>query len=123
MVALLLYINYSDAKVAIFFERCYRGVLNSVFNFYRKLIELRKNSPYQADLVCGDFRLLTDVDTNVIAYQRGKKLAIYINLSNKPIEAQLPIAKVILNNYPELDNTDQNTILQPYQAILVERSL
>lgn len=96
---------------------------NSVFNFYRKLIELRKNSPYQADLVCGDFRLLTDVDTNVIAYQRGKKLAIYINLSNKPIEAQLPIAKVILNNYPELDNTDQNTILQPYQAILVERSL
>lgn len=89
---------------------------DSILNFYRKMIQVRKGSSLTNDLTTGEFSEIKTTDSSVISYQRGNDAQIYINLSSKKVAINLPTGKVMLNNY---SNNITNE-LQPYQAILIE---
>lgn len=89
---------------------------NSTLNFYRKMIEIRKNPMFKNDLINGDFKAIKSSSKDVISYQRGNNIQNYINLSSKTVNITLPKGNVLLNNYSKFDSNK----LQPYQAILIE---
>lgn len=89
---------------------------NSAWHFYQAMIKLRQSSNLSHDLIEGDFQPLTSSCEQVIAYQRGHHVQVYVNLSEKQLNLTLPNGKLRLNNY---EHYQKNT-LKPYQAILFE---
>jgi oligo-1,6-glucosidase/alpha-glucosidase len=103
---------------------------NSVFYFYKELIKLRKNSPYQEIIVDGKYQPLLESDPNLIAYLRekeGEKLLLAANFKNKEVEINLDyqVAEIILSNYPEFDyralkGKKIDYQLSPFETILLK---
>jgi len=89
---------------------------DSILNFYRKMIQIRKTSDISNDLINGDFETITTPHPNIIAYKRGTRAIVYINLSSKPVDIELPTGNVILSNYSKI-NLQR---MEPYQSILIE---
>ena len=96
---------------------------NSVLNYFRKLVQLRKKEP---TLVYGKYTLLDRENANVYAYTReldGKKLLILLNFSDKNSSYKIGIStaksKIILDNYTGTKKLNGN-ILRPYEAIVME---
>ena len=94
---------------------------NSVLNYFRKMVQLRKNNPV---LVYGKYTLLDKENPNVYAYTReleGKKVLVLLNFSAKNASAKTGIniskAKVLINNYATPSKTGE---LRPYEAILYQ---
>lgn len=88
---------------------------DSILNFYRKMIQVRKNSTLKIDLTTGDFQPITTPE-NVIAYQRGTNTCVYVNLSANTVKLALPQGQIKLSNYSQSDFNE----LKPYQSILIE---
>lgn len=80
------------------------------------MIELRQSSSIKEDLLNGDFLPVNSQSSNIISYQRGQHVQVFINLSSQVTELKLPEGKVLLNNYSDLKSEK----LLPYQAILIE---
>lgn len=101
---------------------------NSVFYFYKELIKLRKNSPYQKIIVDGSYQPLLESDPDLITYLRekeGEKLLLAANFKNKNVDLDLDyqIQEIILSNYPDYDYKDLkgeklNYQLSPFETIL-----
>ncbi|MFV7234401.1 glycoside hydrolase family 13 protein [Flavobacterium sp. ZB4R12] len=96
---------------------------NSVLNYFRKLVQLRKNEP---TLVYGKYTLLDKENPNVYAYTReldGKKLLVLLNFTDKNSTYNIGIStaksKIILDNYTGIKKLENN-ILRPYEAIIIE---
>lgn len=89
---------------------------NSVWHFYQSLIKLRQISNLSQDLIVGDFRPITCDCDQVIVYQRGRRVQVYVNLSAKRLLLTLPNGRPRLNNYAHY----RLNTLEPYQAILFE---
>jgi oligo-1,6-glucosidase len=94
---------------------------NSVLNYFRKLVQLRKKEPV---LVYGRYRLLDKGNPDVYAYTRelnGKKILVLLNFRDKISVASTGIdienARILANNYP--DPPDGNK-LRPYEALVYE---
>ena len=94
---------------------------DSVLNFYRKIIHLRKNSKYSDIIINGEFLPYESEDPCVIAYQRntsnGRLLVIH-NFQNCQSTIKLPKKdmEVIIGNYPE--NYNQNIIVHDFYKLL-----
>jgi oligo-1,6-glucosidase len=92
---------------------------NSVLNYFRKLIILRKN---ELTLVYGKYTLLDKDNPDVYAYTRelaGKKILIVLNFKAKNSsltigDLDLNKAKLILNNYNDEGKEPLN--LRPFEA-------
>ena len=76
---------------------------NSTLNYFRKLVQLRKNEP---TLIYGKFELVDENNPAIFAYTRelnGKKLLILLNFTSKNASVKTGInlkkAKVLMNNY------------------------
>ena len=94
---------------------------NSVLNYFRKVVALRKGSPV---LIYGKYNLLDKDNPKVYAYTRelnGKKLLIMLNFSAKNGTPNTGIdisnAKLLINNYPAPGGTNE---LRPYEALIYE---
>ena len=93
---------------------------DSVFNYYKKLIALRKE--YEI-IVYGDYNLLLPEDKDLFVYERsldGKKLLVACNFSEKEREFDFSPAKngkVLINNYK--DFSLNNKKLKPFEAVVV----
>jgi oligo-1,6-glucosidase len=94
---------------------------NSVLNYTRSLIKLRKQYPALTD---GDFSLINHDDTPIFGYTRsvkGATLAIILNLSAKEISFDGLLSSptnILINNYPTLQYTRQGLRLAPWQALV-----
>lgn len=96
---------------------------NSVFNFYRKMILIKKESQALRD---GEFTLKKTNNSNLIVYTRSNlttTLLIVVNLSNNNIEYNLPanfkwghIENVISNT--EVKRSNQTLNLIPWAAVM-----
>ena len=91
---------------------------DSIFHYYRQLIELRKTYPVFRD---GRFTLLCPEDENVFAYTRDTEkehLLVVCNFSSQKQSFCLPEgwenAQCLLANYP-----DRSEILRPYEAMML----
>ena len=102
-----------------------RGVEGSVLEFYKALIQLRKNDEYKEALVWGGFEPLGQEQAGLAAFVRaggGRKLLIASNLSGETRQVELPgAAKEVLlcsDGAPDLDGSALT--LAPWQAAVVE---
>lgn len=95
------------------------NVSNSIFGMYKSMIRLRKKSDYTQTLVYGDFELIEKKDSQLFAFRRsGEKTLIFIaNFSDQVKDvSHLGLAgNIVINNYEDL-----TSILQPFQALLIE---
>lgn len=96
---------------------------NSVLNYFRKLIQLRKN---ELTLVYGKYELHDADNPDIYAYSRemnGKKILVLLNFKGKVSVQNTGIditkAKMLLNNYPDQGDGKQ---LRPYEASIYEIS-
>ncbi|HCT63042.1 MAG TPA: glucohydrolase [Erysipelotrichaceae bacterium] len=96
---------------------------DSVLEYYRKLIKLRKNSEYQDLIRDGDFELMYEDHPDVFAYNRklgSQRLEVICNFHGKVIT--LPYStkskRVLLSNYEEVLD-QQDLVLRPYAAIVL----
>ncbi|MBO4887468.1 MAG: alpha-glucosidase [Firmicutes bacterium] len=96
----------------------------SIYHFYQKLIELKKTNE---TAVYGETSEYDHIHPRIIAYSRqyrGKRLFVVGNFSKKNTVYHLPVwlsdAKVLLNNYQDLDRKEQKITLWPYQALVLE---
>ena len=91
---------------------------NSVFNFYKKLIQIRKTN---LAAISGSIDFI-DSNENLMIFQRTyqkQKLVIYLNLSNQDQNcdlSQFNDQQILINNYKEFDKMK----LSPFQAIVFE---
>ncbi len=95
---------------------------NSVLNYFRKLVQLRKQEPA---LIYGKYTLLDQKNPNVFAYTReenGKKLLVLLNFTEKNASYNIGIStansKIILDNYSKNKKIKNNT-LRPYEAVIL----
>ncbi len=97
---------------------------NSILNYFRKLIQLRKNNPV---LIYGDYQLLDEEHQQVYAYTRSlntEKFLVLLNFSKENATFDLPQAvdaeAVLINNYDGFNPDQQKANLKPYQAVIVK---
>ena len=98
---------------------------NSIFNYYRKLIRLRKTVPVIAD---GIFEALLEDDDRILAYKRTdstQELYVFCNYFPEETQVSLNIpadCRCILSNYNE-DIRPENLTLRPYEAVMFLRDI
>ena len=95
---------------------------NSIFNFYRKLIAIKKQSSI---LKYGDFEEINDVPAEVLAFMRSDETGsyrVFANLSRKAkrINYHISPKKIVAQNYP-IKETGATYLLKPYE-LLVEKT-
>jgi alpha-glucosidase len=98
---------------------------DSVLNYYKKLIDLRRNSPA---LLKGKYVPLNDNDANVLAYMReyaGKRILVSLNMSRQTQTATYGIgstAKTLISSDASTPtNVDLKQFnLKPYQSFVGE---
>ncbi len=100
---------------------------DSVFNYYRSLICLRKSEEYAETLVHGDLTPYLEDMHDVMAYYRKTKdqtLLIMANYRNEPQKLPLPgsVKKVVLTNTSDPSFTETEITLDGYQAVVLEMS-
>lgn len=95
---------------------------DSVYHYYRKLIQLRKEYPVFAD---GGFELLLEEDEQIFAYTRNlddEEMLVCANFSGRPASCSLisqwEDADVLAHNYA--DKASQE--LRPYEAVILRRT-
>ena len=101
---------------------------DSVFNFYKELISLRKNPEYESTFVYGKFAPYKPGQKNLLAYSRvgEKSVMVIANYQKDAQTLSLPskIKKVLLSNTSKtLDNSSSNSteiVLSPYELLVVE---
>lgn len=89
---------------------------DSVYSFYKKMIELRQKSEFSNVLTFGDFAAGDESNDCLIIYKRSYKEQTIVNVCNFSNQRQKYIitGEVILNNYKDYDEKS----LRPYQTIM-----
>src|SRR5699024_8291416 len=92
----------------------------SIFHYYRRLIQLRKQYPI---IVYGDYTLLLPDDDNIYAYLRsyqGEKLLVITNFSEASVPFTMPadfqMKERLIGNYPIETEEATTFTLKPYEA-------
>lgn len=97
---------------------------NSVLNFYKKLIALRKDPEYKETVVYGVLEPFMEDRHNLMAYYRkgDKTLLVVGNYQWDEQEITLPseCKKVLINNYPDMVLDGNSVKLHGYQVLVVE---
>lgn len=94
------------------------GQENSVFEFYKKMISLRKNPQWKDTLIYGNIEEVQIGQQELVLYRRytaAREILIGINLGEEV--SRLPAAKdrVLLDNYGEESMINRDVLL-PYEA-------
>lgn len=95
---------------------------NSIFNHYKKLIDIRKNND---TIIYGDYKLLCEDDENIFAYVRelnGDNILVVCNFYDKDVEFKFEgdfnYSKVLLSNYNDSSKMIEKLKLRPYEAVM-----
>ena len=95
---------------------------NSIFNHYKKLIDIRKNND---TIIYGDYKFLCEDDENIFAYVRelnGDKILVVCNFYDKDVEFKFDgdfnYSKVLLSNYNDSSKMIEKLKLRPYEAVM-----
>ena len=111
--------NYREINLA---EQ--RNRADSVFQFYRRLIALRRDPVYAETVVYGETVPYLPEQKNLMAYYRrgDKSLLVIGNFQPQPQEMSLPapMKKVLLNNYDDLTVEKETLKLLGWQFIVAE---
>lgn len=96
----------------------------SVWNFYKKLISLRKDPAYKETVVYGALEPVWEDRHNLMAYYRkgDKTLLVVGNYQREAQEVVLPdgYQKVLVNNYGDIAEDNGRIRLYGYQVLILE---
>jgi oligo-1,6-glucosidase len=97
---------------------------DSVYHFYRKLIDLRKNPAYQETVVYGNTEPYLAQQENLMAYYRKgeKTLLVAGNFQGKPQDMVLPaeVKGVLINNLDKFDVEKGTLHMDGWQFVVLE---
>ena len=97
---------------------------DSVLNFYRRMLALRKREEFRETFVYGNFRPLETGDGRLMAYLReaDRKILVAGNFQNKEttLVQEQPVKQVLLNNCKEICLETGRIRLAPYQVLVAE---
>ena len=96
---------------------------NSIYNHYKKLISLKKNSK---TLIHGEFKLVLEDDKHVFAYLRELDNERYLILSNlSENEKKLNLSEfniknedIVLSNYKIIEKDLKEFIVRPFESVV-----
>lgn len=91
---------------------------DSLFNFYRKAIDLRLNSKYSEVFTKGDFELVEESSKLIFGYKRvldDTEIIVLANMKNKSAPYKTKDSEIILSNL----KTHKPGQLQPYESIVM----
>ena len=99
----------------------------SVFNYYKKLISLRRNSEWSDVIVYGTYKLLDEDDESVFAYTRQleeKKIIVICNMTDKEVNYSISedingVKNTVISNYDSV-SLAQQMMLPPWFAGVYE---
>jgi len=99
---------------------------NSMYNYYKNLIKLRKSSIYKELIIYGDISPILEEYDNIIAYSRkynDKELIVITNFSDEEYTIPVKCEKMILSNYRNINYSeyDKNVRLRPFEALVLVR--
>lgn len=125
------YAGFSEAEPWILVNSNYHeinlekqmGDEQSILEYYRKLIYLRRHSVYQTIIEKGDFKLLYEDHPEVFAYERtyqDQKLIVLCNFYDRDvtIHDHITFDSVLISNQLDI-NIDKKINLRPYEAIVL----
>ena len=108
---------------------------NSIFNHYKKMINLRQNGKYSDCLTFGDFIPVPLENKKIIAYVRkyeSQKVLCISNFSEKRQkiklseiakvlgEKEIRVGEILINNFDGIENDREKVVLEGFQSLLVE---
>ncbi|HEY8406292.1 MAG TPA: alpha-glucosidase [Acholeplasma sp.] len=99
---------------------------NSIFSHYQKIISLRRFSPYKELIVYGTYEMILKDDPNIYAYKRqldDETLLVVNSFSKTNVTFDLKhfnIESVLLTNYKDIQQENQQLILRPYESIVLK---
>jgi oligo-1,6-glucosidase len=97
---------------------------NSIYHYYRKLIQLRKDHPV---IVHGSYDILVPEDESIYVYTRtleSQKLLVLLNFTNEdqsfdvPADLQSKKIEILISNYEAKTEYGSVISLKPYEAIV-----
>ncbi|MDR6125263.1 glycosidase [Bacillus sp. SLBN-46] len=97
---------------------------DSVFYFYKKLIQLRKENEV---MVYGDFQEILEDHEQIYSFIREwdkERWLVVLNISEQQVEVKLPEfvsvleKKIIITNYKDQSDSSEELNMRPYQAIV-----
>lgn len=112
--------NYPQINAAEQMER-----EDSVYQFYRKLIQLRKAEEYKEALVYGEFAPILPEVKNFMAYLRkgkDKNVLVAANFQRESISVSLPVEckKILLTNDRDVTMEGKKITFNSYQVLVME---
>ena len=112
--------NYPEINLA-----AQRNDPDSVYQYYRKLIALRKDPEYKDVIVYGTLIPLWEDQTNLMAFYRkseNQTLLVIANYQRDPrtVTVEGGFRKLMLSNLPELTSESCTITLAGYQAVVLE---
>ncbi len=112
--------NYKEINLKI-----QRDDENSLYQYYRKLIALRKNPTYRETIVYGILEpVFLEEDELIAFYRKGQEqnLLVLLNYRKENRDLKLPQAykKVVLSNLPVDIDSGNEIYLEGYQAVILE---
>ena len=94
---------------------------NSILNYYRKLLKLRKENPI---IIYGDFKMYNKLSRKLFVYERsyeGQRMLVINSFSEKPVKFKAPAdfditkSELLISNYDCKDKSNAFT-LRPYES-------
>lgn len=112
--------NYTEINLA---EQKNRP--DSVWNFYRQLIQLRRNPDYRETVVYGEMIPYLREQKNLMAYYRKSENQTLLVMGNFQTEAQNaalpgPVKKILINNLEQFDSKGGILHMPGYQFVVLE---
>ena len=99
---------------------------DSVLNFYRQLVALRKNDLYRDTFTYGDFKPLFEENDSILAFVRNNKeanqnIVVVANFSQSDVVTTLPysIRKVLLCNGDNVLHNDTAVTLKSCECAVL----
>ncbi|MEG0526365.1 MAG: alpha-glucosidase [Longicatena sp.] len=100
------------------------GKEDSIYEFYKEMIDVRQHSEYSDCLIYGDITPITTQSKELIAYRRTYQNTVidcYFNFSNQEIQEESHATyDIIFQNLKEDFITKDTITLQPFQAVLLK---
>ena len=117
-----LRVNYNYKKINL---ESQKNDPDSVYQYYRRLLALRKDPAYAETIVYGDFLPVFENQDRVMAYYRKSADQTLLVIGNYKTQQQtltLPskLKHIVLNNLPQLKTEGNEIMLEGYQAVILE---
>lgn len=117
-----LRVNYNYEKINL---ESQKNDPDSVYQYYRRLLALRKDPAYAETIVYGDLLPVFENQDRVMAYYRKSADQTLLVIGNYKTQQQtltLPskLKHILLNNLPQLKTEGNEIMLEGYQAVILE---